>query len=98
MDLFGTTRSRLRRSHALIAPDSFVSSDLPGWERSRGVILIAPRMGARFTQYLAVMEEGGGAGLAPPGIERVIYVLERDVALTLPHEDECVLVVGGFAY
>ena len=42
MDLFGTTRSHVRRSHALIAPDSFVSSELPGWERSRGVTLIAP--------------------------------------------------------
>ena len=38
MDLFGTTRSRFRRSHALIAPDSFVTSDLPGWERSQGII------------------------------------------------------------
>lgn len=98
MDPFGTTRSRVRRSHALIAPDSFVSSDLPGWERSRGVILIAPRMGARFTQYLAVMEEGGSAGPAPPGVERVIYVLEGNAALTLPHEGERVLGVGGFAY
>jgi (S)-ureidoglycine aminohydrolase len=98
MDPFGTTRSRVRRSHALIAPDSFVSSDLPGWERSRGVILIAPRMGARFIQYIAAMEEDGSAGLAPPGVERVIYVLEGDVALTLPHDSERVLGVGGFAY
>jgi hypothetical protein len=32
-------------------------------------------MGARFTQYLAVMERGGRAGPAPPGVERVLYVL-----------------------
>ena len=36
MDPFGTTRSRVRRSHALIAPDSFVTSDLPGWQATRG--------------------------------------------------------------
>ena len=48
MELFGTTRSRCRRSHALIAPDSFVTSDLPGWERSQGIIVIAPRMGRGF--------------------------------------------------
>ena len=35
MDPFGTTRSRVRRSHALIAPDSFVASDLPGWDGDR---------------------------------------------------------------
>ena len=34
MELFGTSRSRVGRMHALIAPDSFVRSDLPGWERS----------------------------------------------------------------
>ena len=88
MDLFGTTRSRVRRSHALIAPDSFVTSDLPGWERSQGIILISPRMGARFAQYLALMEPGGTAGPAPPGVERVLYVLEGQVALTLPGSSE----------
>ena len=80
MELFGTTRSRCRRSHALIAPDSFVTSDLPGWERSQGVILIAPRIGARFSQYLAMMEPEGAAGQPPPGVERVLYVLEGQVS------------------
>jgi (S)-ureidoglycine aminohydrolase len=98
MDVFGTTRSRVRRSHALIAPDSFVRSDLPGWELSRGIILISPRMGARFVQYLAIMEPGGSAGPAAPGIERVLYVLEGEVALTFPGAGACTLVAGGFAY
>jgi (S)-ureidoglycine aminohydrolase len=98
MDPFGTTRSRVTRSHALIAPDSFVPSDLPGWERTRGVILISPQMGARFSQYLADMEEGGTAGQPPPGVERVIYVLEGEVAVTLPDEGEHALGAGGFAY
>ena len=98
MELFGTTRSQSRRSHALIAPDSFVTSDLPGWERSQGIILIAPRMGARFSQYIAIMEPGGAAGQPPPGVERVIYVLEGQVDLILPGGSEQSLGPGGFAY
>jgi (S)-ureidoglycine aminohydrolase len=98
MDPFGTTRSRVTRSHALITPDSFVPSDLPGWDRSRGIILIAPQMGARFSQYLAIMAEGGTAGAPAPGIERVIYLLEGTMALTLPDEPERNLEPGGFAY
>ncbi|MFI5460742.1 MAG: (S)-ureidoglycine aminohydrolase [Isosphaerales bacterium] len=98
MNLFGTTRSHVRRTHALIAPDSHVGSDVPGWERSRGIILISPRMGARFAQYLALMEPGGTAGPAPPDVERVLYVLEGQVALTLPGADERTLETGGFAY
>ena len=84
MDLFGTTRSRVRRSHALIAPTASCPRTSRAGSGSRGVILIAPRMGARFTQYLALMEAGGTAGPAPPGVERVLYVLEGEVALTLP--------------
>ena len=83
MELFGTTRSRVERSHALIGPDSFVTSDLPGWERSQCIILISPRMGAQFSQYLALMEEGGFAGPASRGVERVLYVVEGGVDLIL---------------
>ncbi len=98
MELFGTTRSRLTRSHAVFAPESFVSSDLPGWERSQGVILISPRIGARFVQYLALMESGGRSAPPPAGVERVLYVVEGRVSLAFPGSAERVLEAGGFAY
>jgi (S)-ureidoglycine aminohydrolase len=98
MELFGTTRSRLQRSHALIGPDSFVTSDLPGWERSQVIILISPRMGARFSQYLALMESGGCAGQAPRSVERVIYVVEGGLDLVLRGAHVRSLGPGGFAY
>jgi (S)-ureidoglycine aminohydrolase len=98
MDLFGATRSRLHRSHAILTPESFVRSDLPGWERSQGVILISPRMGAHFVQYLALMQADGHGAAAQAGVERVLYVLEGRVALTLPGADECILEPGGFAF
>ena len=56
MDLYGQTRSYLARDHALIEPGSFVTSPLPGWDKTQGITLISPRMGARFKQYLAMME------------------------------------------
>jgi len=98
MDLFGTTRSRVARDHALICPDSFVRSPLPGWNRTQGIILIAPPMGARFTQFLAIMEPGAIAGQPAPGVERVLYVLEGSVSVTLPGGSERTLDVGGFAF
>jgi (S)-ureidoglycine aminohydrolase len=98
MELFGTTRSRVQRSHALIGPDSFVTSDLPGWDRSQCIILISPRMGARFSQYLALMEAGGCAGPASRGVERVIYVVEGGVDLILRGTPAKSLGPGGFAY
>lgn len=98
MNLFGSSRSSVRRDHALIAPESFVRSTLPGWEGSEGVILIAPQLGARFTQYLALMNPGAEAGPALPGVERVIYVVEGAVAVQAGGEGETRLTVGGYAF
>jgi (S)-ureidoglycine aminohydrolase len=94
MDLFGTTRSRVAPDHALICPDSFVRSPLPGWTGTQGVILIAPPMGARFTQYLALMEPGGRSAPPPAGGERFVYVLDGTVTVSPGHA----LDAGGFAF
>jgi (S)-ureidoglycine aminohydrolase len=99
MDLFGSTRSRVCRDHALICPDSFVPSGLPTWQHSQAVVLIAPAMGARFTQCLAVMEAGAMGGPAPAGVERVIYVLDGEVTVRGPGRPTgTVLTPGGYAY
>ena len=98
MELFGTTRSRVGRDHALICPDSFVRSPLPGWAKTQCVILIAPPMGARFMQYLAIMEAGATAAAPPSGIERVIYVLEGSVIISLPGGSSQKFEAGGFAF
>jgi (S)-ureidoglycine aminohydrolase len=98
MNVFGSTRSRVCKDHALITPDCFVQAPLPGWENTQGVILIAPPLGARFTQYLALMEAGAAAAPALPGVERVLYVLDGSVTLTLGLELEHTLTTGGYAF
>src|SRR5262249_40789117 len=98
MSLFGSTRSRVERNHALICPDSFVTAPLPGWERTQGVILISPQLGARFTQYLALMEPAAVAAPAPPGVERVVYVMDGEVSLQMERAAEQQLTAGGYAY
>jgi (S)-ureidoglycine aminohydrolase len=98
MNVFGTTRSRVCKDHALIAPDSFVRSALPGWDNTEGVILIAPRLGARFTQYLALMGRGGTSAPALPGVERFVYVLEGEIALTYAPGCKETLKEGGYLF
>lgn len=97
MGLFGSTRSTVRKDHALICPDSFVRSALPGWDSSDAIILIAPPLGARFTQYLAIMAPEAVAAPALPGTERAIYVLEGRLCISIEGSEE-VLSAGGFAY
>jgi (S)-ureidoglycine aminohydrolase len=98
MELFGSTRSCVACDHALICPDSFVPSQLPGWTKTQGIILIAPPMGARFTQYLAVMECDGTVGPTLPGVERVMYVLEGTLTVTRPGHAPQHIHAGWYAY
>ena len=42
MNPLGHSRTTLRRTHALIAPDSHVTAPLPGWENARGVVAMKP--------------------------------------------------------
>ena len=98
MDLFGSTRSRVERNHALICPDSFVRAPLPGWTKTQGIILIAPQMGAKFTQFLALMEAGAVSAASAGGVERVAYVLEGTVELKLPDGTTKTLTPGGYLF
>jgi (S)-ureidoglycine aminohydrolase len=97
MNVLGSTRSRICKDHALLAPESFVRSTLPGWENTEVVILISPEMGARFTQYLADMNAGAAAGPIPAGCQRVIYVLGGELTIQLAREERS-LSTGGYAY
>ena len=96
MNLFGTTRTNVTRNHALITPDGYVETGLPGWTRASAVTLISPQMGASFVQVLVTLE-GAGEGVSPlPGVERFIYVVEGEVTLNIVKE--VTLSAGGFAY
>ena len=81
------TRSSVKRDHALIAPDSHVPAALPGWTKTKGIILISPVMGARFTQYYAMMERGAESGdsIEPDRGHRTIVPRAGGRAATAPN-------------
>lgn len=97
MNPFGITRSVVARDHALLAPESFVPALLPGWEGTLGVILISPRMGAAFTQYLVFLEPEGTANAMRSHSERFLFVLEGEALLEVNNRLSR-LGVGGYAY
>jgi len=97
MNPAGTTRTRVTRNHAFIAPDSHVTTSLPGWENTKGVILISPQMGARFQQYIAHLGAESVSRGAPAGVERFIYVLDGQVELNL-NKKKSALSMGHFAF
>jgi len=93
----GQTRTHIDANHAFIAPDSHLPSPLPGWKNAQVIILISPQMGARLTQFIALMEAGATSGLPLAGVERFAYVLEGQAKLSI-NETEHQLGVGQYVY
>lgn len=74
-DLFGGARTVVQGRYALLTPESFVPSNLPGWKGAVCVVNISPALGARFTQLLVTLDhEGLGEGNTGPN-EYFIYLV-----------------------
>ncbi len=77
----GSTRSRRALDHLLQTPDTFVWAALPGMVKATACVHASPALGAGFTQYTVVMENGGRLG--PTEFQRFVYVLEGEVEVSL---------------
>ena len=71
----GFTRTVVKRNYALITPDGFVPSALPGWRNAGVIIHIAPVMGGpRFAQ-LTITLDATSVGTGSTGaLEHFYYV------------------------
>jgi len=84
-ELFGATRTAVKSRYALLTPDGFVSSNLPGWKNATLIINISPAMGAQFSQYLITFG-ANSSGEGNTGLfEHFVYVLAG----------KCSLGIGG---
>jgi (S)-ureidoglycine aminohydrolase len=59
MEISALTRSVVKRSHALICPDGYIDSNVPGWTNCKVNVIISKEMGARLCQMLVTMNEDG---------------------------------------
>jgi (S)-ureidoglycine aminohydrolase len=89
----GLTRNILRRNYALITPDGYVPSVLPGWSHSTAFVIISAAMGARVTQIIIDLEEGG-TGSGDTGAEEYFFYIVAGQAACNGNE----LSTGGYAF
>jgi (S)-ureidoglycine aminohydrolase len=87
--LYGDTRTKIAARHALIGPDSHVSSCIPGIEKAAPVILISPGMGAGLTQILITFQQSGFASFAADAYERFAFVVRGSLRVQIDgHEQQ----------
>jgi (S)-ureidoglycine aminohydrolase len=91
----GQTRSSQKHNHALLTPDTFVRTALPGMKACTAVVHAGPAMGAKFTQYTAEFEAGGELG--PTAAQRFLFVLDGQLQLEVDG-GQSKLEAPGFAY
>lgn len=91
----GETRSRNRRDHLLLTPDTFVRTPMPGVERGSLVVHVSPALGSGFAQYTAELESGGVMNTA--NAQRFVYVLSGSVDVAAEAAFHR-LEPGGYAY
>ena len=94
-----STRTTIKRRHALIAPEGHVPSNHPAWKDSKTVVLISSAMGAGFTQTLIELSpKGQGSGLTQDR-SLFFYVVEGSVEVTIaPSQAKNAVKSGGYAY
>jgi (S)-ureidoglycine aminohydrolase len=93
MNRLGLTRTTVKSTYALIAPDGYVSSALPGWTQCKAIVLISASMGARFSQYHITLEPGGRGEGDTGGDSWFFFVVAGHAII-----NGATLSQGGFAY
>lgn len=96
-ELFGSTRTVVKLRYALLTPDGFVPSVVPGWKNAVVVVNISPALGARFTQlFVTLAQDGVGEGNTGAN-QYFIYVIEGAGTIGLADKRHR-LEAGSFVY
>ena len=99
-----TGRAVFTEAYAVIPKGVFsdiVTSNLPGWDKTRLWLIARPMTGfsETFSQYVMEVAPGGGSDMPDndPGAQSVLFVTDGVIALTMADETH-ELDAGGYAY
>jgi len=89
-------------SYAVIPPEGRVINSVPGFEGCRITILMSPKVGASFVQYIGEVDPKGRTTapfVAEKGVETFIFVMDGrgELRVTVGGQTET-LTPGGYAY
>lgn len=59
MEISALTRSVVKRNHALISPDGYINSSVPGWTNCIVNVILNEQMGARLCQTIITFQKEG---------------------------------------
>ena len=97
MEMSALTRSVVKRNHAIIAPDGYINSSVPGWTGCTTNVIINEQMGARLCQTLITLTEAGQVKGETEASQIFFYVVQGGCTATVGGETRT-LKVGEYVY
>src|ERR1700712_2766773 len=97
MEISALTRSVVKRNHAVIAPDGYINSNVPGWTNCTVNVIINEAMGAKLCQTLITAKNGCQLEGSTKESQIFFYVVEGSCRATVG-DATVVLHKGQFVY
>ncbi|MDQ6903428.1 MAG: (S)-ureidoglycine aminohydrolase [Bacteroidota bacterium] len=97
MEISALTRSVVKRNHAIISPDGYINSKVPGWDNCVVNVIINEQMGARLTQTLITANKDCSISGATKQSQIFFYVVSGKCTATIANEKKK-FTAGQFVY
>ena len=97
MEISALTRSVVKRNHAVIAPDGYINSNVPGWTNCTVNVIINEQMGANLCQTLITAQRGCELKGSNKASQIFFYVIEGSATASAGGKTQA-LTKGQFVY
>jgi (S)-ureidoglycine aminohydrolase len=97
MEISALTRSVVKRNHAIISPDGYINSKVPGWDNCTANVIINQQMGANLTQTLVTANKDCTINGETKKSQIFFYLIKGKCTATI-NNDEQQLSANHFAY
>lgn len=97
MEISALTRSVVKHNHAIIAPDGYINSNVPGWTGCTTNVIINEQMGARLCQTIITLTAAGQLEGQTQVSQIFFYVVKGQVTATADGQEKT-LATGQFVY
>ncbi|MBS1563069.1 MAG: (S)-ureidoglycine aminohydrolase [Bacteroidetes bacterium] len=97
MEISALTRSVIKSNHAVISPDGYVNSNVPGWTGCTVNVIINERMGAALCQTLITLSAEGQLTGRTTASQIFFYIIKGSCIAHVGKEKRT-LTTGQFVY
>ena len=97
MEISALTRTVIKQNHAVICPDGYVNSNIPGWTGCKVNVIINEAMGASFCQNLITFSANGKLAGKTITSQIFFYVLSGKCTASVDGNSKT-LTSGQFVY